>query len=809
MECNLSTKKAGDSLCALIRGCQWKQSLELLQNLHADSHNTKEIVNHKDGKGGMPLNLLCDQMARMDLGNKIRLFKTSKERNSVLCDFEEPSIEMKALCRKLICEGSNVNARDHNSQTPLMHAARSCEAVLVQILLGAGAHVNDEDKNGNTALRLALLSPMKAGKCNVVSELLKNGAGLLHNHGHQIMSLKEIQCEQEFSQPQVKHTLHSRTSSFARDAEYYIAKYAIQSNTPGLLDVVKSKVNLQECWYHKEDCETLILVACKYSNHEALNILPLHELSVNFSDASGRTPLMCSSSNGVVDIVKILCRARAEKNSQDLVEGKTALMFAVGWPEVVKLLLSYGADVNVVDNQGKSALIHAIKLKSATTVDILLEAGANSVEQDFLTKRGLHILSYASSFPNNKKVLSRLLKRCPFDESILSTALKFSADCNCENNASVLIKAGADVNTEEGYALRMAILMYSSRMVSFLLHHGAKVDLSEVSSISLALRSLHWYGFNATIINTFRKRLRSFRCCPEDILLLLLDSGGRVSGWDLSEIASDFNYSCEILRLFLEMRKPDVNYKREYGFRTPLLCVINERRLIFKIGFYEKAHTLLLHGADVNATGTDGWSALQCMAKYPHFRHEGAIELVIALLERGADPNYMNKGKTALVLAIEEPKNYEYLKDELKEFVRALLCYKAQTAMCVVRLPGANGFLPAETISPLHLVLRLGYMDIADLLVLFGCYTDDDLYTRQFVQCSNDETFLSPIPSSSNDEVTSFLSHVDLLPGKLTNLCFRKVVEVLWFKYHSEAATCLNSLPIPMTVKAHLRQLLS
>lgn len=60
---------------------------------------------------------------------------------------------------------------------------------------------------------------------------------------------------------------------------------------------------------------------------------------------------------------------------------------------------------------------------------------------------------------------------------------------------------------------------------------------------------------------------------------------------------------------------------------------------------------LLEHGADVNAKGDDGSTALTIA-----IQNDGHIEIVNALLDRGADPNArLRDGRTALILAAHDP----------------------------------------------------------------------------------------------------------------------------------------------------------
>ena len=67
---------------------------------------------------------------------------------------------------------------------------------------------------------------------------------------------------------------------------------------------------------------------------------------------------------------------------------------------------------------------------------------------------------------------------------------------------------------------------------------------------------------------------------------------------------------------------------------------------------------LISHGADPNITDSAGWSVLHLCAE------KGHMEFTKALIEKGANPNYLNEKKTPLQLAFEHSQMdlYQYLK---------------------------------------------------------------------------------------------------------------------------------------------------
>lgn len=108
-------------------------------------------------------------------------------------------------------------------------------------------------------------------------------------------------------------------------------------------------------------------------------------------NGDGRTALMLAAASGHRPVVYTLMLFGADVNARsdlklgrgELALDRTALMVAsgiwsLGLPEVVAQLLGYGAKVNDVDGDGRSALAHAVEAGHADVVRELLEAGADA-----------------------------------------------------------------------------------------------------------------------------------------------------------------------------------------------------------------------------------------------------------------------------------------------------------------------------------------------------------------------------------------------------------------------------------------------
>lgn len=117
---------------------------------------------------------------------------------------------------------------------------------------------------------------------------------------------------------------------------------------------------------------TPLIIAVYYENEEAVKFLLQNGAAPDAKDKSGNTAMMGACFKGYLNLVELLYQHHAAINSLNL-NHATALVFAAtfGQLKIAIYLLEKGADRNIRDNRGKSALDYAINQEYQPMIDLL------------------------------------------------------------------------------------------------------------------------------------------------------------------------------------------------------------------------------------------------------------------------------------------------------------------------------------------------------------------------------------------------------------------------------------------------------
>ncbi|RMJ17991.1 hypothetical protein CDV36_002318 [Fusarium kuroshium] len=360
-------------------------------------------------------------------------------------------------------------------------------------------------------------------------------------------------------------------------------------------------------------------------------------LDWTWKDSKERTVLHAAAIGGNVDILNHITRERALGLNQRDKDGRSPLMMATRMNHVmfVKALLNKGADAKLGDMEGRTALHHAV-IQDPDIVTLLLQYGASSVQPDKEKKTPLHLACRLGDLG----VVTHLVRG----------ALKSKESIN-------------PLNEDDRTPLHIAASSGHSAIIEFLLDRGADIsakDSEELRPIDLAAAGGHLGVFEVlysrsnlspSTINALVKQ--SAEMGQLLIVQFLLEKISKIDFWVMGQspltAAASKGYT-EVVRLLLE-EKADPGFSDDDG-RTPL-------DLAASGGHTEAAIILLKAGADPNVLDERRWTPLH------HAASRGLLRVAEALLNCGVNVNARTILKeTALHFAVAHPDMVQKLLEK-------------------------------------------------------------------------------------------------------------------------------------------------
>ena len=163
-------------------------------------------------------------------------------------------------------------------------------------------------------------------------------------------------------------------AGYSAELDEQIVKAAMERDTAKVMALLGRGANVNA--KGKYSGWTPLMLAARKGDTELLNLLLSHGADVNAkSPVQNRTALMEAVRNRKIEAAKALLTAYPDVDAVDW-EGYTVLMFAAvsGQRDSVNVLLAHGADVNVKNKVGSSALMMASGYPNVS--EQLKEAGA-------------------------------------------------------------------------------------------------------------------------------------------------------------------------------------------------------------------------------------------------------------------------------------------------------------------------------------------------------------------------------------------------------------------------------------------------
>ena len=608
----------------------------------------------------------------------------------------------------------------------IINAVRWADYAELQRLLADGADPNAQDEYGYTALSLAAFN----GNARIVELLLAEGAdpNLPTSWGAPPL----LWATSNEHADVVALLLAAGATTNLQDAFGYTSfMRAAENGYPDILALLLAAgadPNLQDM-----RGKSALHWAAEFGHADVIELLLAAGADVNLRNNVGKTAAQVARDHGYQDIAQ-----RIEQVTQPISTGNVGLIPAVRDSDLAEIerLLAAGADINLQDEDGWTALHWAALNRYSNIVTHLLAAGADTDlrNSDGLTaaqrarKRGHHdivkIIEQAAPSgselinavrDNDQAEVERLLAAGALpnmhDEN-RKTALQWAALYGYPSIVAQLLAAGANANSQSEYgwtALLSAAIWAPADVSAQLLAAGADVNLQSET------------GWAALILAADSGR--------DVVVELLLIAGADVNlqnnyGWSALMLAAYGGHAdivdsllaagadVNLRRTDIDIRQTAAEWARERGYHD-IATTIEQAQparaqdadldaalvTAARQSDYTETERLLANGADPNARYSDGYTALYyALPGYP--RADG-IAVARLLLDHGADTNLpVAYGRTTLL-----DMAWRGAADE----AALLLEYGAD--------PNQSNHLG---ITPLFEAARGGYLAVVDILLAGG-----------------------------------------------------------------------------------------
>lgn len=373
---------------------------------------------------------------------------------------------------KLLLElGANINIQSNCGCTALIAACINSGTIssnkTVKLLINHGANINLKNKFGKTALEYACINSKIFGSIDTVKLLLKKGANVnSQNNFGQTILISSILSYNYINIEIIKLLLDYGANIEAKNAEGMTAlmysMYTIKSNG---LYIVKLLLNYGANFEAKTNYGlTFLILICiniiEINNDEAIEYI------------IGRCPNINSISNEGCTALMYACRLIGEKSTIKIIEsllkhgacpnitnnGMTVLRKILQMnqnDDLVKLLLQYNADPNIMIDDINDLLFVAKNIESENKLKLLLLLLDYGADYQMIDENGCTFIDFIN------------------DDEKLSCINKIETMVSIKNNIDTILKSIPDIVTEYMYNfnsfsiqllnLKWSIKKYNSR----------------------------------------------------------------------------------------------------------------------------------------------------------------------------------------------------------------------------------------------------------------------------------------------------------------------------------------------------------
>ncbi|KAL9099155.1 MAG: hypothetical protein Q9163_005304 [Psora crenata] len=439
--------------------------VRLLVSKHADLQRQDDmdaaLSDAAHGKYASIARLLIESGANLERPNQQKMGMTPLLRAmehfnsgswpSRLSDCAQETPSQRAILELMEEKHADFQVTDDDGRTAL-HLAAGCTLDVFEFVLHHGLEIHTRDHCGETVLFAALRQHYNEGT-RIVERLLNLGA--------------EVDC----------------TNSSDRTPLHIALEYHCGPRTVELLLDKGAPLNAKAT----SGTTPLHLASKQITEPASLTVLKLllekGSVDLNVTDGDGLTPLYYACSHYYDEVVKYLVSQGANVNSTD-VRGRTPLHRACfrGYENIVRYLVSQGANVNSTDVDWTTPLHCACSHGDEEVIKYLVSQGANVNSTDVDGTTPLHCVC---SYGNDEVIKYLVSQGANFNSTDLRgrTPLHHVCALGYEDVVEYLISQGANVNSTDvdGMTpLHCACSDGQEEVIKYLVSQGANFNSTDV-----------------------------------------------------------------------------------------------------------------------------------------------------------------------------------------------------------------------------------------------------------------------------------------------------------------------------------------
>jgi len=305
------------------------------------------------------------------------------------------------------------------------------------------------------------------------------------------------------------------------------------NNTTFLQELLQEEIN--ESWLedalrdemidinHKDKNDDTFLMKClKVSKTNSAKWLIEHKIDISHINKDNKTALFLAIEKRNREIIKIILDLKIVNLEQRDIEGRTILQNIVmhGHNEMAKILISYGANINNVDNKNRNLIYDALSYGDQGFIQYILNL--ENLDLNLLDEDGNSIMHHVEVVKNDDIATKLLIagadptiKNKAGESFLLNTALRGEAG---EGLIDIALENGANVNskTASDNTILMELIALSSSL---------SVDEKDRrESLLRTSRKMLKHGGNINAIekNNESGLFNAIRLCDYDLVSFLL-----------------------------------------------------------------------------------------------------------------------------------------------------------------------------------------------------------------------------------------------------------------------------------------------